>query len=98
MFYVEARLKGSAEEADWRPVSVVFGVGRWELDNAREAEAELRIWTPFAYQKGYELRIRRPPEPAPPKATVKPLDHALRRQQAKEQSKTNLLKGQKAAK
>lgn len=97
MFYVEARPKGSTEEAAWRPVSVVFGVGRWELDSAREAEAELRIWTPPAHQKGYELRIRRPAEqPKPP--TVKPLDHALRRQQAKEQSKTNLLKGQKAAK
>ena len=97
MFHVEARPQGSTEESAWRPVSVVFGVGRWELDSAREAEAELRIWAPHAHQKGYELRIRRPPEPAP-KPTVKPLDHALRRQQAKEQSKTNLLKGQKAAK
>lgn len=97
MFYVEGRPQGSTDEGDWRPVSVVFGVGRWELATAREAEAELRIWAPHAHQRGYELRIRRPPEPQPT-ATVKPLDHALKRQQAKEQSKTNLLKGQKAAK
>lgn len=55
-FYVEARLRG--DPGDFRPIPVVFGAGRWDVDDARQAEAEVRLWSRTTFGQRHEFRVR----------------------------------------
>lgn len=66
-FYCEAR-RGTD---NWRPIPVHFGAGRFEVDTAAQAEAELRLWSRTPKAKGLEFRVRRGAEPARPKTPEK---------------------------
>lgn len=61
-FYVEARLRG--DPGDFRPVPVVFGAGRWDLDDPKQAEAEVRLWSRTTFGQRHEFRVRRSDPPA----------------------------------
>lgn len=59
-FYVECRPRVvSGDPGPWKPVTALFGVGRWECDTPAEAEAELRIWTRTAKGELHDFRIER---------------------------------------
>lgn len=55
-FYVEARLRG--DPGDFRPIPVVFGAGRWDVEDARQAEAEVRLWSRTTFGQRHEFRVR----------------------------------------
>lgn len=71
-FFCEVRPLGG-DETSWRPIPAVFGAGRYEVDSAAQAEAELRLWQRTPAGRRAEFRVRRPPAPDKPKTEEKRL-------------------------
>lgn len=67
--YVEARILGSSDT--WKPIPALFGVGRFEVDDARQAEAEIRLWSRTVHGRHYEFRVRKEAPPPAPKTEEK---------------------------
>ena len=80
-FYVECRLRVlSGPTEPWKPVTTLFGVGRWECDTPAEAEAELRIWSRTAKGELHDFRVELG-------AGDKPKPEAERRKEVKAEAK-----------
>lgn len=67
--FVECREQGTT--LNWKPIAAFFGVGRYEVDDAAQAEAEIRLWQRTLKSRGLEFRIRKAPEPPQPKTEEK---------------------------
>jgi hypothetical protein len=76
--FVEARVLGSSDV--WKPIPVIFGVGRYEVDDAKQAEAEVRLWSRTAHGRRYEFRVRREAPPPAPKTEEKRVAEVARQE------------------
>lgn len=98
MFYVEA---APAKSGEWRPIHVVFGAGRYEVQTRADAQFEVGLWTVPARQRGYEVRLRegaKAPVPKTVEKAKKESDYARAlkaKADAKAQAESNLLKARK---
>lgn len=94
-FFVEARQQGT--DHVWRPIPSIFGVGRYQVDDATQGEAEIRLWQRTARGRVYEYRVRRVKAPAPAKTEPQRVAEVAKQESIKGSLAKSLTQARKAA-